>query len=155
MSGSSLGVLRVVSRWNRATNQETKRKRILKIATFLGKGGCALALSDTLCNNYNITEYGRSCLPCTALPYSHTAARPRWVTPFYVLRYFLRVGTLRAQDSKCHSRHFFTPKLRSRNAGHFPVRSQNFQKNGLHLLQYNSITHLWVNSRWVIELYCR
>ena len=25
------------------------------------------------------------------------------------------------------------PKLRSRNAGHFPVRSQNFQKNGLQI----------------------
>ena len=93
--------------------------------------GCALALSDTLCNKYNITEYGRSCLPCTALPYSHTAARPRWVTPFYVLRYFLRVGTLRAQDSKCHSRHFFTPKVRSQNAGHTTVREQYFQLCGL------------------------
>ena len=109
---------------------------------------CGLALSNTLCNKYNITEYGRSCLPCTALPYSHTAARPRWVTPFYVLRYFLRVGTLRAQDSKCHSRHFFTPKLRSRNAGHFPVRSQNFQKNGLHLLHPISITPLSSELEW-------
>ena len=109
---------------------------------------CGLALSNTLYNKYNITEYGRSCLPCTALPYSHTAARPRWVTPFYVLRYFLRVGTLRAQDSKCHSRHFFTPKLRSRNAGHFPVRSQNFQKNGLHLLHPISITPLSSELEW-------
>jgi len=107
-SRSSQGRLSVKS-GNESRNEKRKN---LKNCYFFGEGGklCGLALSDTLCNKYNITEYGRSCLPCTALPYSHTAARPRWVTPFYVLRYFLRVGTLRAQDSKCHSRHFFTPK---------------------------------------------
>ena len=40
------------------------------------------------------------------------------------------------------------PKLRSRNAGHFPVRSQNFQKNGLHLLHPISITPLSSELEW-------
>ena len=33
---------------------------------------------------------------------------------FYVLRSLLRVGTLRAQYSKCHSRHFFISPTRKR-----------------------------------------
>ena len=33
---------------------------------------------------------------------------------FYVLRSVLRVGTLRAQYSKCHSRHFFISPTRKR-----------------------------------------
>ena len=37
VSGSSLGVLRVVSRWNRATDSKTKRERILRNSTFWGK----------------------------------------------------------------------------------------------------------------------
>ena len=40
------------------------------------------------------------------------------------------------------------PKLRSQNAGHFPVRSQNFQKNGLHLLHPISITPLSSELEW-------
>ena len=41
----------------------------------------------------------------TLQPYGCVPARS---TPFYVLRSSLKVGTFRAQYSKCHPRHFFT-----------------------------------------------
>ena len=70
MAGSSQGVLRVVSRWNQAPHSETIRNQILRKRTF-----CTTTLPHKkMCRYY---EYGRSCLPCTALPYSHTAAWPR------------------------------------------------------------------------------
>ena len=46
----------------------------------------------------------------TLQPYGCVPARS---TPFYVLRSILKVGTFRAQYSKCHSRHFFTEFSRS------------------------------------------
>ena len=97
---SSLGVLSVVGRWNRAKYKRSKRDGILIKRTF-----CNLAFfgRSLVCpwfilgllhrvdiqgtreqnlNKKNFCQYSfiwRSCLPCTALPYSHTAAYPQGV----------------------------------------------------------------------------
>ena len=65
---SSLGVLPLVARWNRARYKRGERNGNLNKKHFLQFGVLSL---------------------------------------FYVLRLILRVGTLRAQHSKCHPRHFF------------------------------------------------
>ena len=62
VSGSSLGVLRVVSRWNHAHYGKTKRERILKKRTFLNKRMRA-APSRRVASLYLRTPPARSAFP--------------------------------------------------------------------------------------------
>ena len=115
---------------------------LIKYAIFLRKirffyknicsmyAGYALSFSETVVPSdaalllYH--TYWRSCLPCTALPYSRTAAYPQGVRHSMYCAFFLRVGTLRAQYSKCHSRHFFT--LNAANTHFFYTKMHFFPK---------------------------